>query len=379
MKILFKYQYVPERAISVIRCEWYTLQFSHQQVLSFNQRVLELITILDGSLTITRENPLWEEYLIKLPEAMQNNISQQVRLMDILGNRNQMTLSGMMDIVAARTLPLLPMPSNLTNIRSGELNAVVNDEFNAVVDEKVQCHRCLGFGQIAHQCSTPNNHTAPVRPHGGGEGGHEAEREGEFQKQQSFNQPPPPQQSLYRTGQTSYRVNQPKLRAPPVGVTERPPTKEREVARLYLTNLNVVQKDINDKSDLLHFYAKVQTSHSKSHSAYTLMDPGTSHCYIATVFAKQLGLPFRHAGRMSIVTAGTKHPPEDRYRVWLNGRIQDVTGNYIDVTGWYTVFDLKGAYNIIIGKNWHSKTRHLVDSDNVLHLLDADWSLLTDG
>jgi len=43
------------------------------------------------------------------------------------------------------------------------------------------------------------------------------------------------------------------------------------------------------------------------------------------------------------------------------------------------VFDHKCIYGIIIGKNWHSKTRHLVDSDNVLHLLDADWSLLTDG
>jgi len=37
------------------------------------------------------------------------------------------------------------------------------------------------------------------------------------------------------------------------------------------------------------------------------------------------------------------------------------------------------VYDLIIGKNWHSTTRHLVDSDNVLHLLDADWSLLTDG
>jgi len=82
---------------------------------------------------------------------------------------------------------------------------------------------------------------------------------------------------------------------------------------------------------------------------------------------------------MSIITARTKHPPEDRYQVWLNGRIRSITGNYADVTSWYTVFDLKGAYDIIIGKNWHSKTRHLVDSDNVLHLLDADWSLLTDG
>jgi len=155
-------------------------------------------------------------------------------------------------------------------------------------------------------------------------------------------------------------------------VTERPPTREQEAARLYLTNLNVIRKNINDKSDLLRFYAKVQTSRSKTRSAYTLIDPGASHCYIDTTFAWQLGLPFRHAGRMTIVTAGTKHSPEDRYQVWLNGRIRDSTVNHADVTGWYTVFDLKGAYDIIIGKNWHSRTRHLVDSDNVLHLLDAD-------
>jgi len=146
-----------------------------------------------------------------------------------------------------------------------------------------------------------------------------------------------------------------------------------------LTNLNVIRKNINDKSDLLRFYAKVQTSRSKTRSAYTLMDPGASHSYIDTTFAWQLGVPFRHAGRMTIVTAGTKHPPEDRYQVWLNGHIRGSTGNYADVTGWYTVFDLKGAYDIIIGKNWHSRTRHLVDSDNVLHLFDGDWSLLTDG
>ena len=163
---------------------------------------------------------------------------------------------------------------------------------------------------------------------------------------------------------------------------ERPPTKkEREATKLHLTDLNVVRKDIDNekKSDLLRFYAKVQTSRSKTRSAYALMDPGASHCYIDTSFAKQLGLPFRHAGRMSIITAGTKHPPENRYQVWLNGRIRGIAGNYADITGWYTVFDLKGAYDIIVGKNWHSKTRHLVDSNNVLHLLDADWSLLTDG
>jgi len=155
--------------------------------------------------------------------------------------------------------------------------------------------------------------------------------------------------------------------------------KEREVAKLHLTDLNVVKDNDNRKSDLLRFYAKVETSRSKTRSAHTLMDPGASHCYIDTAYAKQLGLPFRHAGRMSIITAGTKHPPEDRYQVWLKGRIRGITGNHIDISGLFTVFDLKAAYDIIVGKNWHSKTRYLVDSDNVLHLLDADWLLLTDG
>jgi len=78
------------------------------------------------------------------------------------------------------------------------------------------------------------------------------------------------------------------------------------------------------------------------------MDPGASQCYIDTAFAKQLGLLFQHAGRMSIITAGTKHPPQDRYEFWLNGSKRGVTGNYVDVTGWYTVFDLKSAYDIIL-------------------------------
>jgi hypothetical protein len=134
---------------------------------------------------------------------------------------------------------------------------------------------------------------------------------------------------------------------------ERPPTrKEREATKLHLTNLNVVRKDIDNKkkSDLLRFYIKVQTSRSKTRSAYTLMDPGASHCYIDTSYAKQLGLPFRHAGHMSIITVGTKHPPENRYQVWIDSRIRGITGNYTNITGWFTVFDLKGAYDIIIEK-----------------------------
>ena len=78
-------------------------------MLKFNRQALELITILGGSLTITCDYPLWEEYLQKLPEASANDISQQAGLMNILMNQ-QLTLSGMMDIAAERALPL-PLPN----------------------------------------------------------------------------------------------------------------------------------------------------------------------------------------------------------------------------------------------------------------------------
>jgi len=177
MKVLFKRQYVPERAISVIRREWYALKFSHQLVLSFNQRALELITILGGSLTITRENPLWEEYLIKLPEVTQNDISQQARLMDILGNGSQMTLSGMMDIVTARTLPFQPI---LSGSAFPVLNPTENNEVNTIVDGKIQSR---------------------FKPREGRHGG----RDGP-QKYQPTQHPPPTQQSQHYASQPNWRI-----------------------------------------------------------------------------------------------------------------------------------------------------------------------------
>jgi len=228
VKVLFKRQFVPEQAISVIHCEWYALKFSRQQVLSFNQRALELITILSGSLTITRENPLWEEYLIKLPEATQNDISQQAHLMDILSSdsQKQMMFSSMMDIVAARTLLFPPMPSasgalalspNVTTTQGDpmDLSNIENDELNTVIDRRMQCHRCLGFGHIARLCGTPitDNCMAHFKPRGGREGGCEGLQK---QRQPSY-QSTPTQQSPLLTSQPSYctRANQPNWHAPP--------------------------------------------------------------------------------------------------------------------------------------------------------------------
>jgi len=76
-KTLFKEQFVSEVTVSVVRKEWHALRFGRLQVLKFNRRALELIEILGGSLSISRENPLWEEYLQKLPDNIASDVMQQ--------------------------------------------------------------------------------------------------------------------------------------------------------------------------------------------------------------------------------------------------------------------------------------------------------------
>jgi len=110
-------------------------------------------------------------------EATQNNISQQARLMDILGNGSQMTLFGMMDIFTARTLAFLPIQSGSAIL---VLNPTENNEVNTIVVGMIQ----LRF-KPREQC------------HGGHYGP---------QKYQPTQHPPPTQQSQYYTNQPNWHV-----------------------------------------------------------------------------------------------------------------------------------------------------------------------------
>jgi len=173
----FRKQYVPESAISVIRKEWHALRYNRNQVLKFNRRALELITILGGSLTITHDNSLWEEYLQKLPEATANDVSQQACLMRVLKD-TQLTLSGMMDIVAERALPFLPTGSfdnttpHATNASSSAgahhhhdpMDLTNLEEHLNVIDEHTKCYWCGGTGHVTRQCPSPNPSNRQMPP-----------------------------------------------------------------------------------------------------------------------------------------------------------------------------------------------------------------------
>jgi len=160
VRTAFKKQFVPEVASSVVRNEWHMLKFNKSQVLKFNRRALDLVEVLGGSLTITCENPLWDEYVRKLPEPVANDISQQARLMFRLNNV-LLTLSDMMDIVADRTLPFATTPATevvqtTTPVYDPMDLSNIGNEVNAI-DGSVQCHRCGGMGHIVRQCGTPSN------------------------------------------------------------------------------------------------------------------------------------------------------------------------------------------------------------------------------
>jgi len=166
-KTLFKEQFVPDVAVSVVRKEWHALRFNRPQILKFNRRALELIEILGGSLSISRENPLWEEYLRKLPDSIASDVMQQAQILRRV-NKTNLLLGDMMDIVVERTLPFLPSGTGLpgtvtmavatTLAEQGDPMDLSNAELEDIniIDEKTQCHRCRGYGHIAQNCTTPN-------------------------------------------------------------------------------------------------------------------------------------------------------------------------------------------------------------------------------
>jgi hypothetical protein len=186
VKAAFRTQFVPVTAVSVVRKQWHALKFNKNEVLKFNRRALELIEILGGSLSITRNDPLWEEYLLKLPDMLSRDVTQQAQITRRI-SKEDLTLGDMMDVVVERTLPYLPAGTTgsgtggtsydgVATAGTGERHApnpihhdpmdlsnLEDMDLYTVDDEAAKrCFHCTGFGHLARQCPTPSSSVRPA-------------------------------------------------------------------------------------------------------------------------------------------------------------------------------------------------------------------------
>jgi hypothetical protein len=50
--------------------------------------------------------------------------------------------------------------------------------------------------------------------------------------------------------------------------------------------------------------------------------------------------------------------------------MQSITGNKIYINDWYTIYDLRDNYDLIISKNWMTVNSHTIDNvTNMLNML----------
>jgi len=135
-------------------------------------------------------------------------------------------------------------------------------------------------------------------------------------------------------------------------------------AKLYLSSLTdngTSAPPSSPNSELLRFNISVSTSNNKIRSAYSLFDCGTSHHYVDTAYANSLGLKRQLCRRMRVSVAGEEKVEEDRWQVWLKALVRGVTGNRVDISGWYTIFNSGGIDDLIVGKDWMAANLDIID------------------
>jgi hypothetical protein len=60
--------------------------------------------------------------------------------------------------------------------------------------------------------------------------------------------------------------------------------------------------------------------------------------------------------------------------------VRGITGNRVNISGWYIIFDLGGIYDLIVGKDWIAANLHIIDDKtNTSHMLQPNWFDLQQG
>jgi hypothetical protein len=421
----FRLRFVPEIAITLVRKELGDMTFKRgEDVLGFNNRYAELLGMLNLKTSITRNDALYDGYVAKFPETLQAQIVVSARMQKKLAPTVPFTLEDAMELVAEAYAEdgrfgaggAAPRPSEDGRFGAGgaaprpsqDTRGTQPMDLSLTKSSSIACYRCKGIGHMAKNCATPDTrdrgssnskdrkgrraHKEDKERKGKGDqrkGGKKDGSHGSGGKQRinmvdeqeaSEDKAQDDDDSDSSNSSDEQEASEEKAKDDDDDSSNRSDGTSPRAAHLYLTKINTLDS-ADVESDLLRFKGKVETVNGKTRSSYNLLDNGASHCYIDPKFVQKLGLKPRRCGRMKVTTAGKEGEEQERWQVYLrNATMRGEKGNTINVDGWYTIFDLKGCYDLIIGKNWMAKNPHLIDyRTNTLHMLEADWSTLGKG
>jgi len=166
----FRHRFVPEVAITTVRKEIRALRYSRGvgEVAHFNKRFSELIRMLQKETTITREDPLYDEYCSKLPTGIADQIIASARMQKKLQPATPFTLADAMEMVGefserttshpAITATPVNHGANLVPPHAATVPTPVGPEPMdfTVANANTRCYRCNGFGHEARDCATPD-------------------------------------------------------------------------------------------------------------------------------------------------------------------------------------------------------------------------------
>jgi hypothetical protein len=166
----FHHRFIPEVAITAVRKEIRALRYSKGagDVAYFNKRFSELIRMLQKETTITREDPLYDEYCSKLPAGIAEQIIASARMQKKLQPGTPFTLADAMEMVgefSERTtshpaIPTTPVHHGASfappNAATVPTPAGPEPMDLTVANVSTRCYRCNGCGHEARDCATPD-------------------------------------------------------------------------------------------------------------------------------------------------------------------------------------------------------------------------------
>jgi hypothetical protein len=109
---------------------------------------------------------------------------------------------------------------------------------------------------------------------------------------------------------------------------------------------------------------------NKSCLAHRLINFEALHSFVNEHFIQVLSLVPRVLGFIVMITISHYSKKMLRYQVFLTTGLNEIRDNRISIEGWYTIYNLKYSYNLIVKKNWISNNSHITNHlRNTLYLL----------